>query len=253
MPTSGGLYFFASQQEVEDQPAIILIHGAGGTHLHWPYNLRRLNHHRIFAPDLPGHGKSEGLGEQSIDKYAQAIANWMDAAGIKKAIVGGHSMGGAIAQTLALQSPQKVSGLILVGTGSVLRVNPDLLEMLSNPATTPAALDLVTKWSYAPGTDPKLLAQVREQMDATRPAVMHGDYLACSKFDVTSQLSQIKTPTLILCGELDKMTPIHLSQQLQTSISGAKLVLIPEAGHMVMLEQPEAVAAAVIAFITNKS
>ena len=65
MPTAGKLFYFASKQGAAAKPAVVLIHGAGGDHLHWPYNLRRLNNHRVFAPDLPGHGKSSGLGKQS--------------------------------------------------------------------------------------------------------------------------------------------------------------------------------------------
>lgn len=253
MPTAGGLYFFTSKNSDPNDPALILIHGAGGTHLHWPYNLRRLNHHHIFSPDLPGHGKSNGLGEQSVEKYAQSIAAWMREAGIRQATVAGHSMGGAIAQTLALNHPKLVEKLILISTGPRLSVNPDMLEKLSSPSTSEAAIDLITKWSYAPGTDPKLLEHVSSEMKATRPAVLYGDFIACDQFDSSGHLAELSMPVLVICGEVDKMTPPSLSKQLASQIPRAKLVVIPGAGHMVMLEQPEAVAKAILPFIRKKA
>ena len=148
MPFAGGLYYFTSQQNGDKgSPAVVLIHGAGGTHLHWPYNLRRLNNHRVFAPDLPGHGKSAGLGKQSVEKYAETIADWMNAIGLDQALMVGHSMGGAIAQTLAVRYPEMVTGLVLIGTGARLEVNQELLYKFSTPSSTPAAIDLVVKLS----------------------------------------------------------------------------------------------------------
>jgi pimeloyl-ACP methyl ester carboxylesterase len=249
MPIAGNLYYYASKQEENDQPAVVLIHGAGGTHLHWPYNLRRLNNHRVLAPDLPGHGKSEGIGEQSIDIYAEGIADWLKEIKTKKVVVIGHSMGGAIAQSLAFNYPKLVKGLVLVSTGAVLPVNQDLLEKISSPATASAALDMITKWSYAKETDPKFIQQAREQMNAIRPTVIYGDLVACDHFNAAGRLAKIKAPTLILCGEDDKMTPLHLSKQLEDGIPDASLTLIPGAGHMAMLEQPERVAVEVTNFL----
>lgn len=248
MPTIGDVYYFDSKKGDIESP-IVLVHGAGGTHLHWPYNLRRINNHRVFAPDLPGHGKSGGLGEQSVEKYAAFIFDWMDKVGLKKAVVGGHSMGGAIAQTFALNYPDRISGLILVGTGAKLSVNQDMLHKLSSATSAPSGIDNIIKWSYAKGTDPKFLEKMKEQLLEVRTAVLYGDYLACDNFDVTDRLGEIKVPTLVVCGEVDKMTPVDLSKQLQAQIPQAKIHLVPDAGHMVMLEKPENVAQAVTAFI----
>ncbi len=249
MPIAGSIYYFASKQAQPDQPAIVLIHGAGGNHLHWPHQLRRLKSYRVFAPDLPGHGKSSGLGEQAIDKYAAVVADWMAAIELEQAVIVGHSMGGAIAQTMAVQFPQLVSKLVLISTGAVLSVNTDLLHLLSTPASTPAAIDSVVKWSYARGTDEKLLEQARTQLNETRTSVIYGDYLACNNFNLTAELPNISTSTLVLCGEMDKMTPPDLSKQLAANIPHATLSLFPGGGHMLMLEQPEAVASALADFV----
>jgi len=250
MPTAGEIYYFASKNG-DNRPALVLIHGAAGMHLQWPYTLRRLNDYRVYAPDLPGHGKSEGLGRQSIEKYAEAIAAWMDHVGIKKAVIAGHSMGGAIAQTMATEYAEKVSALILISTGAKLAVNPSLLEKLSIPSSTPAAIDLILKWSWSSGTNGKLIERDREQKLSLRSAVIYGDYLACSKFDVTDKLGKIKVPTLVIVGDNDKMTSIDLNKQLENGIKNAKLTIIPNGGHMVMLEKPNAVADAAFNFLQS--
>ena len=242
MPTTGGIYYFASKSNGNGKTAVVLLHGAGGNHLHWPHNLRRLADYKVYAPDLPGHGKSSGLGMQSVEKYAEAIAAWMTTIGINKAVIAGHSMGGAIAQMMAIQTPKRVKGLILVATGAKLSVNQDLLHKLSTPASAPAALELILRWSWMPGTDEKLLQKVKEQMLEVRSSVIYGDYLACNNFDLTGSLEKIKAPTLLIAGEQDKMTPLDLMQQLENGIKHAQLAVVPEAGHMVMLERPELVA-----------
>jgi pimeloyl-ACP methyl ester carboxylesterase len=208
-----------------------------------------LNNHRVFAPDLPGHGKSPGLGKQSVEKYAEAIADWMKSIGLDQALMVGHSMGGAIAQTLAVQHPGMVTGLVLIGTGARLEVNQELLYKFSIPSSTPAAIDLVIKWSWNNAKDEKLLRKVKEQMMAIRSAVIYGDFLACNNFDLTGQIEHIKAPTLIIVGEHDKMTPLDLNKQLERKIPRAKMSVISEGGHMVMLEKPEAVADEVFGFL----
>lgn len=250
MPTAGEIYYFASKNG-DDRPALILIHGAGGMHLHWPYTLRRLTDYKVFAPDLPGHGKSDGLGRQSIEKYAESLAVWMEQVGIEKAVLAGHSMGGAIAQTMATKYADKVRALILISTGAKLAVNPYLLEVLSTPSTTPAAIDMILKWSWSPETSGKVIEKVREQMLNTRSAVLYGDFLACSKFDLTGNLCEIKVPTLVIAGDNDKMTPIDVNRQLESSIKNAQMQVIPNSGHMVMLEKPEAVGDAAFNFLRS--
>lgn len=242
MPTAAGMFYFKSKQGVKTKPAIVLIHGAGGDHLHWPYNLRRLGEYRVFAPDLPGHGKSPGIGEQSIQGYAEAIVRWLDEIGIAWAVFVGHSMGGAIAQTLALEYPEYVTGLALVSTGARLRVNAELLELLSVPASAETAINQIVKWSYSKNANKSLVKQVKKRLLETRPTVTHGDFVACNKFDAGERLREIKAPTSVVCGTEDKMTPPALSEELAAGIPNAALTLVPGAGHMVMLEKPDAVA-----------
>lgn len=252
MPTVGELFYFESKQGVASKPAVVLIHGAGGDHLHWPYNIRRMGDYRVFAPDLPGHGKSGGIGEQTISGYAKIIANWLLDIGIFRAVFVGHSMGGAIAQTIALDYPDRAQGIVLVATGAKLGVTPDLIEMLSTPAGFSKAVDFIVKWAFSKKASDKLRRQMRKAMQATRPTVVYGDFIACEAFDVSERVQEIKAPTCVICGIEDKMTPIALSEVLKEQIPNSNMVTIEGSGHMVMIERPDEVAAAIRGFLEEK-
>lgn len=252
MPISAELYYHLYEGGEEGaKPPVVLIHGAGGTHLYWPSELRRLPGQRVYALDLPGHGKSGGRGQQSIHGYAQTILEWMEATRLHSAVFVGHSMGSAIALTMALDFPQHVLGLGLLGAGARLRVNPTFLEGSASPTTFLQAVDTAVKWSFGPQTDPRLVELATKRMAETRPSVLHGDFIACNEFDVSDRVSEILQPTLVICGSEDKMVPLRHSQYLATAMPKARLEIISSAGHMVMLEQPQGVAQALLNFLDS--
>ncbi len=252
MPTVGEIFYFESKQGVATKPAVVLIHGAGGDHLNWPYNIRRMGDYRVFAPDLPGHGKSGGIGEQTIHGYAKIIADWLLEIGVFRAVFVGQSMGGAITQTLALNYPDRVQGIVLVSTAAKFGVNPDLLEMLSTPAGFPKAVELIVKWSFSKNAGDKMIQQARKVLQETRPTVVYGDYVACGAFDVSERVQDIKAPTCVICGDEDKMTPVATNEALKAQIPNSSMVTIKGAGHMVMIEKSDEVAAAVRGFLDKK-
>ena len=254
MPAAAGLhYFFRDRSEAEPALPVILLHGAGGMHLYWPPEMRRLAGRQTYALDLPGHGQSTGEGFRTIGEMTRAVLAWMDALSLGRAVVVGHSMGGAVALELALSAPQRVAGLGLVGSGARLRVAPQILQLASDPATAVDAVGLVIAWSFGPAAPPRLVELAAARMAATPPAALLGDFQACNGFDIGGRLAEIGVPTLALCGELDRMTPLRYSQFLAEQIPGATLQVIPEAGHMVMLEQPQAVTAALETFLASKN
>lgn len=251
MPVVAGLYYFAHGIEQTSRPPVILIHGAGGTHLYWPPQVRRMNGQRIYALDLPGHGKSGGVGKQFIQDYAQSVIDFMKAARLRAAVMVGHSMGSAIALWLALAHPRRVLGLGLIGAGARLRVTPAILESAASPATFLNAVKMVNDYSFGPSADAHLKELGAQRMAETRPAVLYGDFLACDGFDVMERLGEIKAPTLIMCGAEDRMTPPRYAETLKERIAGARLQIVAGAGHMLMLEQPTIVAEALAAFLNK--
>ena len=250
MPHSANIYYF-EHQGVARKPAVVLIHGAGGSHLHWPASIRRLPEHPVYALDLPGHGKSEGRGQQSIAAYAQCVLDWMDALKLDKVILVGHSMGGGIAQFVGIQHPERVLGLGLVGTGARLKVAPALLDAAAREETFPSVIDTISDWAFGPQADPRLVELAAKRMADLRPTVFHSDFTACDTFDTRDALGGIKVPCLAICGEKDQLTPPRYSQYLADHIPNAELQVIPEAGHMVMLEKPVEVTEALLNFLAK--
>ncbi len=242
MAIAAGMYYFGNNENDWSRPAVFLMHGAGGNHLYWPPEIRRMGGERIYAVDLPGHGKSEGIGRQLIADYARAILDLLDTLKIRKAIFVGHSMGGAIALHLGIHNPSRVLGLGLVSTGARLRVSPQLLDNLVSPSTFPLAAQQITEWSYSSNADSRLKEISLQRLMEVRPSVLQGDLLACDAFDCHDRLGRIKAPTLVLCGTADRMTPLAHSQVLHDKIKNSLLHTVDGAGHNVMLENPVAVA-----------
>jgi len=227
---------------------VVFVHGAAGSHLHWGLQVHALYEHaRAVALDLPGHGRSDPPGRNSVEAYRDVVLGLLDALGFDRAVIVGHSMGGAIAQTLALSHPDRVAGLGLVGTGARLRVLPAILDgVLSEHA---AIAQLVVENSYASGLDPEFQQRAEAEFCACPPHVTHGDFSACNQFDVMARLAEIRAPTLVLCGREDRMTPVKYSVYLATHIPNAHLVIVDHAGHSVMIEQPDETNAALIDLI----
>jgi pimeloyl-ACP methyl ester carboxylesterase len=176
---------------------------------------------------------------------------WVDALELETCVFAGHSMGGAIAQILALDHSEVVAGLILVGTGGRLRVHPDILAMSASSAGYAQAIETILTWSYSKTADSRLVELAGERMAQVESHVVHADYLACDRFDILPRLSEITCPTLVICGSDDQLTPIKYSQHLVDHIPGASLVIIEDAGHMVMLEQPDVVTSAILNYLSN--
>lgn len=226
---------------------VVLVHGAGESHLSWPAGLRRLPDATVYALDLPGHGKSTGDGCNSIKDYAAWLAQFLDGINAPRAIIVGHSMGGAIAQLFALTHPNRAAGLVLIATGSKLRVAPQLLDW--SLSDVPAAAELVSRWQWGPNVPEQIVRLGKQQVLANRPVVLHNDYLACDSFDVRERVRDIKAPTLIVAGTVDQLTPIKYATFMAEQIRDARLVSVPDAGHMVMIEAEQIVAYAVEQFV----
>ncbi|MFQ6100276.1 MAG: alpha/beta fold hydrolase [Anaerolineae bacterium] len=245
----GERLFYTVSRGPKESPTLLLVHGAGGSRLHWPGELRRLPDATVYTLDLPGHGRSAGPGCDTIAGYAEAVAAFLDAVGIKRAVFVGHSMGGAIAQALALGLASRVSGLVLVATGARLRVAPAILEGIRS--NFEGAVELITRFAWSPEAPPALIELGRQALLETGPDVLLGDFIACDRFDVMERLGEIEAPALVIGSTADQLTPVKYARFLVEHISGAHLVVIEGAGHMVMLERPAEVAEAVEEFLNR--
>jgi pimeloyl-ACP methyl ester carboxylesterase len=218
-------------------PALLAIHGSGGDHTHWPQNLFRLKTCRVHSVDLPGHGRSGGSGLERVEDYADFVQRLVIRLDLPRVILVGHSLGGAIVQMLATRRPAWLAAIVIVGSGARLRVHPSILAKILTEFE--ATVDLICEWSFGPAAAADLIETVRQGLLRTPPAVTHGDYLACDRFDLMDRIADIRLPTLIVSGSADRLTPVKYGEFLHNRIRRSRLSLLEDAGHMMALEQPE--------------
>jgi len=251
MPITAGLHYFLHEGGRPVKPPLVLIHGAGGDHSTWPPEIRRLAGVRVFTLDLPGHGKSEGPGRQSVADYADCVVGFLNSVGLSRAVFVGHALGGAIALTLAIDHPDRVNGIGLISTGPRLPIASSVLENAANPSTFILAVQSLQELMHIPQAEKYLKARTFRHLSSIRPTLFHGDLRACDQFDVTNRLDAVRTPVLVICGTDDQLTPRHFSESLAGQIPAAALQTIDGAGHLVMLEQPRRLAGLLSVFLTS--
>ena len=218
--------------------SFVFIHGSGGDHTAWSHQYAELHKkYNVVAVDLSGHGSSEGNGKSDIRSYCLWIKKLLDILQLKNPLLVGHSLGAAISLQFAINYPQTIQGIVTVGGGMKMPVNPAIFEFLKTNPTE--SIELICKFSVAKGNREKFMQLLMKSLAQTRIDVLQGDLLACDKFDVSQEMSNISLKALVICGAEDKMTPPEFSRQISDNISGAKLCLIEGAGHMVMMEKPE--------------
>ncbi|HEX6479646.1 MAG TPA: alpha/beta hydrolase [Ktedonobacteraceae bacterium] len=225
---------------------IVFIHGSGDSARVWRLQLEYFSKNRAYAIDLPGHGqRTDSLPEEvSVMDYARSAHEIIfDELHLDHPVIAGHSLGGAVALAMALEYGSELGGLILIGTGARLRVHPDLLK---GAKETPQQANLqLQQLTIAATTNPSIFAGPAGEQAKTEPNMLYRDLSACNIFDVMPRLSEIHLPTLVICGDEDRLTPVKYSEYLHSHIAGSTLRIIPQAGHYVFREQPEDVNSAI--------
>ncbi|RLF09970.1 MAG: alpha/beta hydrolase [Thermoprotei archaeon] len=232
---------------------VLFIHGALGSSMAWVFQLRMAEEEgfEALAPDLPGHGGSSDLqGEVDIAYLAGLMKSFLEVLGVEEAVVVGHSMGGAIAMTLAAEAPRRVKGLALANTGAKLGVLPEILEGLSRDYRRTVE-EVIAPMSFAYTVDKALLEASIAEMMKVPPHVAYRNFKACNAFDFRDRLSEVKVPTLILVGSEDKLTPVKWAEYLHKHIAGSRLVVVEGAGHASMLEKPKEFNEALRSFLRS--
>ena len=244
------------------KPTAIFIHGVLNDHSVWILQTRSLAHHgwNVLAPDLPGHAKSAGDPPASTEAACDFVLALMDAAGVEKAALIGHSFGALIALEAAARAPQRASHLVLVGVAFPMKVSPLLLEASQNdPEKAIAMVNTFSHSTLAPppsslGPGTWLYGGSRALMRrvlASNPRVnvFHAGFKACHAYaGGDAAMLKVTAPTLFVLGQHDQMTPPKAAQSLVRAAQHPTVVTVP-GGHQMMLEAPEAVLAALREFL----
>ncbi len=234
--------------ETQNKPAMVFLHGASSTNQIW---LTQWMHFKdrmtVIIPDLPGHGDSTGNGSDSIDKYAEIVVRLIRKLDLGKCILVGHSMGGATAQKVAIAHSDLLAGLVLVSTGSRLRVASQVFSSIETDYRQ--YIELATSFSLYESADEQTKNMFKNILSVLSPKVAYNDFMACNKFDVMNEIAGIHTRTLIIAGDKDMLTPLKYSQFMHQKIANSQLDIIRDAGHMVMMEKPDDVNSSLSGFL----
>jgi len=230
--------------------SMIFVHGAGGNAYAWQNQRRGLDRGvNTICVDLPGHGQSSGPSCTSIAAYSHWLRRFIDSLGLRTVIAAGHSMGGGVILEAAIEYPEMLEALILVGSGARLRVSHQIFKGLESDFKSTA--EKLVGACYGPGSSKKLIKWGLEHLLNELPEVVLADFQACDDFDRMEDIAQIKKPTLVLCGSEDGMTPPKYSEYLAEKLQRASLRIVDKAGHMVMVEKPFEVNASILKFLAT--
>lgn len=246
-----------------DLATLIFIHGAQNDHSVWNLHSRYFAYHgyNVLAVDLPGHGRSGGAALRSVEAMGAWLLALLDAIGVAQAALIGHSMGSLIALEAARCNPQRISHLALLGSAYPMQVADSLLDMARNDEA--AAIDLVNHWSHRHSTQTTFnpgcnlqgnARRLMQRMSAINPAqLFFTDFTACNQYrqgeHAAASIAQQGCKVLFVLGQQDRMTPVKASATLRTALPQAKLKIIPDCGHAMLGEQPDAVLTALIDFV----
>lgn len=226
--------FFIDRRENEKNLTLLFTHGAASSHTVWPEALYDIPGTRAVALDLPGHGRSSSPGCRTIDQYAVAVEEFIAALGLENILLVGHSMGSAIALTVAFRSAVAVRGMVLLGAGPRMPVHDKVLRGATS-APDEVAEFIATLGLGQPSTE--IQEEIQRTVLATDAMTLFGDFLACNRFDLRPNLHAIGIPTLVIAGEQDRLTPLRLTESLVSDLPQAKFVTLAETGHYAMLER----------------
>lgn len=214
---------------------LILIHGSG--HTHQSFDAQCSAFAACDAVSLPGH--PEGRALASVGDCATWLAKYVRWKGAGQAIVGGNSLGGAVAIEFALRYPELTAGLVLLGTGARLRVGSQIFAMIDE--RWPACIADLVDLSLARDAPDTLRNRVAAWHAVVGKETTRRDYANCNEFDVMDRVASIRTRALIVVGAEDRMTPPKYADFLHTAIAGSESAVVEGAGHMAHAERPEVV------------
>lgn len=256
---TGGKAFDAAK------PSAVFIHGVLNDHSVWALQSRHLAHHgwNVLAIDLPGHMRSAGPPPASVQDAAHTVLALLDALGIARAALIGHSFGSLIALHAAAQAPQRISHLALLGTAFPMKVSPALLEAAVNAPEK--AIHMVNVFSHSSLCPPHASAgasgvwlhgasrALMRRVLASNPQanVFHTGFVACDSYaDGEAAMAAVQCPTLFVIGRHDQMTPPKAARALARHARQAQVAEV-NAGHSLMTEAPDEVLAALRAFLAE--
>jgi len=248
------------REHVAGRPAIVFLHGAGNCNLTWVSQGRALAYdgYNIIAPDMPGHNLSGGEPLEGVAAQADWYLALMDALNVEKAVLVGHSQGGLIGLDFAAKAPDRVAGIGFIATANAIPVNDALIGMAETKQDK--AIAAMTAWGPGPqahmhdNTWPGAsnITYGLEVMELNAETALAIDLKSCAGYaDGLEKAKGLTCPTLCIFAGKDKMTPVKFGKALASVLPDNELHILPEAGHMLPVEQPREVNALLRGFLAR--
>lgn len=238
--TPVGKYRIHSLHDGAGKP-VVLLHGLSGSLRWWRYTIPALAaRFSVNVPELAGFGHSRpAMGGFTIDAVSKLVHEWLDARGLERVHLVGHSMGAQIAIHLASDAPQRIEKLVLVSASGVpRRLSPVTAARFVAELVPPRA------WG-APTFIPRIAADALRAGPRTLVRATRG----LLSDDVRPRLASITAPTLVLWGALDPLTPLADGKAISSAIPGARLIVLPDAAHNPMVDRPASFNQELISFL----
>ncbi len=244
---------------------VLLLHGVGGGRQAWDGSgtgaALAAAGFTALAADFPGYGLSAPVQPYDLAGMAGAVVDTLAQLGAGPAILVGHSMGGMVAQEVMARAPQAVAGLVLAGTSPAFgKPGGDWQQAFLQSRFAPldagmgmaALATQLVPTMVAPGAAPAAVAAAQAMMAGVPEATYRAAVAALVAFDRRANLPNIAVPTLVITGEHDRTAAPDVARKMAERIANAQCHILPGAGHLLNIEQPEAFNTALLAFLQQR-
>lgn len=245
-------YVYSQEAEsgVKQGHTLLLVHGAVDNHKVWASQHRYLERENTpLSIDLPGHGESEGPPINNVVDFRDFIKAFVDVMGLAPFVFCGHSMGGSMALDYGVHHPEDVEGLVLVGSSPEWEMDPGDIEIWKTDPDSAAKQN--SDQLFSKKTSKRIVDSYSEQLSEASAEAAIADFEACDDYDLAKEIRQIKVPALTICG--DEEAWIDGSRAIHTRVTNSTLEIVPEAGHAILVEQPDQVNDALDAYLNSLS
>jgi len=237
MPSESGISYMEVQSGAGSRAPLLLIHGAGVKGLAWPSAIRSLPGQRVITLDLPGHGRSAGVGRQSVLEYARDVLEFMHALDLPPVILCGHSMGGAISLQIARLAPRRVKAVFGVSTSAVCHLPEEIIRGMNDAQHREMVVDFLCSRLISPLTDERKLRATKKAMLENRSSLLMNDLHTCLDDSLQQDLNKLTVPVWIVSGRWDRFILPVYSRLLAQNIPGSRFVSM-DGGHLLPQERP---------------
>jgi len=239
-------------------PSVVFVHGAANDHGVFALQSRYFAWHGMnaVAVDLPGHGRSGGDPLASVEALADWLRDVVDALGAQALSVVGHSLGSLAALECAARYPERVRKLALLGPSVPMPVSEELLAAAARDEHV--AYELINGWSFAAGSQLGgnqvpgmwMTGNALRLMERSRDGVLSNDLVACNRYvRGLDAAARVRCPTLVIVGARDIMAPPRNAKALIDALADVRTMTLPDTGHSLMAERPDAVLDALRGFL----